>query len=162
MLVWGLAAIGQQAPKREFRGVWIASVANIDWPSRPDLTNEKQRQEFRTLLNEHKKYGINAVIVQVRPSADAFYRSAFEPWSEWLTGQKGKAPDPEYDPLTFMVEEAHERGMEFHAWLNPYRAVFSAGKFYEDSTHIHLDTLKSVIQGLVLHDQADVPAGLTR
>lgn len=161
MLVWGLAAIGQQAPKREFRGVWIASVANIDWPSRPDLTNEKQRQEFRTLLNEHKKYGINAVIVQVRPSADAFYRSAFEPWSEWLTGQKGKAPDPEYDPLTFMVEEAHERGMEFHAWLNPYRAIFDTKRFYNDSTHIVLDSLCQIMNEMAESDSANTSGRLS-
>lgn len=142
--------------------MWIATVVNIDWPASPGLKPAKQREEFRTILNYHQRNRMNAVVVQVRPSADALYRSDYEPWSQWLTGEQGKSPDPEYDPLTFMVEEAHERGMEFHAWLNPYRAVFSAGKFYEDSTHIHLDTLKSVIQGLVLHDQADVPAGLTR
>ena len=143
---------GQKQFKREFRGVWIASVANIDWPSRSNLTSENQRDEFRSILNHHKKNGINAVIVQVRPSADAFYRSAIEPWSEWLTGKNGKIPDPEYDPLTFMVEEAHERNMEFHAWLNPYRAVFDANKFYRESSHIHLDTLKSLIRDLAESD----------
>jgi len=143
---------GQKQLKREFRGVWIASVANIDWPSRSNLTSENQRDEFRSILNHHKKNGINAVIVQVRPSADAFYRSAIEPWSEWLTGKNGKMPDPEYDPLTFMVEEAHERNMEFHAWLNPYRAVFDANKFYRESSHIHLDTLKSLIRDLAESD----------
>lgn len=135
-------AVAQHSPKREFRGVWIASVANIDWPSRPNLSTEAQRNEFRSILNQHQQYGINAVIVQVRPSADAFYRSSLEPWSEWLTGAKAQSPNPEYDPLTFMIEEAHERAMEFHAWLNPYRAIFDAKKFYADSTHIHLDTLK--------------------
>lgn len=72
----------QNAPKREFRGVWIASVANIDWPSRPDLTTEAQRDEFRSILNHHQKNGINALIVQIRPAADALYRSSLEPWSE--------------------------------------------------------------------------------
>jgi uncharacterized lipoprotein YddW (UPF0748 family) len=144
-----LRCLSQSTPKREFRGVWIASVANIDWPSRPDLSSEGQRNEFRKILNEHQKNGINAIIVQIRPSADALYRSQYEPWSEWLTGKKSRGPHPEYDPLTFMIEEAHERAMEFHAWLNPYRAIFDAEKFYADSTHIHLDTLKSHMQGLL-------------
>jgi uncharacterized lipoprotein YddW (UPF0748 family) len=152
---------GQTPLKREFRGVWIASVANIDWPSRPDLTTERQRDEYRTILNHHQKNGINALIVQVRPSADAFYRSAYEPWSEWLTGKSGKSPDPEYDPLTFMVEEAHERGMEFHAWLNPYRAIFDAGKFYRDSSHIHLDSLKSIIGELAESDSMNTSGQLS-
>lgn len=151
-ILYSSMAYGQKAIKREFRGVWIASVANIDWPSRPNLTSESQRDEFRSILNHHQKNRINAVIVQVRPSADAFYRSELEPWSEWLSGAKGKTPDPEYDPLTFMVEEAHERGMEFHAWLNPYRAIFDAKKFYKDTTHIHLDTLKSLIYDLTNSD----------
>lgn len=145
-------AFTQKPLKREFRGVWIASVANIDWPSKSSLSSEKQREEFRTILNHHQKNGINAVVVQVRPSADAFYRSELEPWSEWLTGAKGKNPNPEYDPLTFMVEEAHERGMEFHAWLNPYRAIFDAKKFYEDTTHIHLDSLNKLIDNLSAND----------
>jgi len=145
-------SFAQTPLKREFRGVWIASVANIDWPSRPDLSTEEQRKEFRSILNQHKKTGINALIVQVRPSADAFYRSSYEPWSEWLTGEKAKSPDPEYDPLTFMIEEAHERAMEFHAWLNPYRAIFDAKKFYEDPSHIHLDTLMNHINELVASD----------
>jgi len=155
-------SFAQKALKREFRGVWIASVANIDWPSRPALSPEKQREEFRKILNHHEKSGINAVIVQVRPSADAFYRSDLEPWSEWLTGEKGKFPDPEYDPLTFMVEEAHERSMEFHAWLNPYRAIFDAEKFYEDSTHIHLDTLNNLIQNLVSEDSLNTSGQLSK
>jgi uncharacterized lipoprotein YddW (UPF0748 family) len=148
-LLSGNLTFAQNALKREFRGVWIASVANIDWPSKPSLSSEKQREEFRIILNHHKKNGINAVVVQVRPSADAFYRSELEPWSEWLTGEKGQHPNPEYDPLTFMVEEAHERGMEFHAWLNPYRAIFNAKKFYADSAHIHLDTLNNLISELI-------------
>ena len=155
-------SFAQKALKREFRGVWIASVANIDWPSRPALSPEKQREEFRKILNHHEKSGINAVIVQVRPSADAFYRSDLEPWSEWLTGEKGKFPDPEYDPLTFMVEEAHERSMEFHAWLNPYRAIFDAEKFYEDSTHIHLDTLNNLIKNLVCEDSLNTSGQLSK
>ncbi len=136
----------QSTPKREFRGVWIASVANIDWPSAPNLKGENQREEFRKLLDHHRFHGMNAVIVQIRPSADAFYRSSFEPWSEWLSGSRGSSPSPEYDPLTFMVEEAHERGLEFHAWLNPYRAIFDAKKFYSLPGNIPLDSLKLKIK----------------
>lgn len=155
-------SFAQKPIKREFRGVWIASVANIDWPSRPTLSSEKQREEFRSILNHHEQSGINAVIVQVRPSADAFYRSELEPWSEWLTGAKAQKPNPEYDPLTFMVEEAHERSMEFHAWLNPYRAIFDAEKFYEDSTHIHLDTLNNLIKDLVDGDSLNTSGRLSK
>jgi len=140
--------MAQNQPKREFRGVWIASVANIDWPSAPNLNGEKQREEFRKLLDHHKFYGMNAVIVQIRPSADAFYRSSYEPWSEWLSGTRGASPAPEYDPLTFMVEAAHERGLEFHAWLNPYRAIFDAKKFYDLPGNMPLDSLKIKIREL--------------
>jgi uncharacterized lipoprotein YddW (UPF0748 family) len=84
----------------------------------------------------HKRNGLNAVIVQVRPCADAFYPSQYEPWSQWLTGKQGKAPSPYYDPMQFMVEEAHKRGMEFHAWCNPYRAEFQIGKSSIAANHI--------------------------
>jgi uncharacterized lipoprotein YddW (UPF0748 family) len=112
------------SPKREFRAVWIASVANIDWPSQKSLSPVVQQAEYRYILDEQQKNGMNAVIVQVRPAADALYRSAFEPWSEWLTGKQGREPNPPYDPLTFLLNESHERGLEFHAWFNPYRATF--------------------------------------
>jgi len=112
-------------PKYEFRGVWIATVENIDWPGRGNLDPAQQKAEFIRILDMHKRNGMNAMIVQVRPAADAFYPSKYEPWSQWLTGTQGKAPSPYYDPLQFMIEETHKRGMEFHAWLNPYRAVFN-------------------------------------
>ena len=133
------ACFAQITPKREFRAVWIATVGNIDWPSKPGLQPEVQREEFRHLLNYHQLMGMNAVIVQVRPCADAFYPSTLEPWSQWLTGTRGLAPAPFYDPLEFMIEETHQRGMEFHAWLNPYRAMMNADKFFADSTHLALD-----------------------
>ncbi|HTD93912.1 MAG TPA: family 10 glycosylhydrolase [Chitinophagaceae bacterium] len=114
-----------QSPEAEFRGVWIATVDNIDWPNRGDFNIESQKAEFIRQLNLHKKNGMNAVIVQVRPSADAFYPSQYEPWSQWLTGVQGRPPSPYYDPLKFMIDETHKRGMEFHAWLNPYRANFN-------------------------------------
>jgi uncharacterized lipoprotein YddW (UPF0748 family) len=112
-------------PKYEFRGVWIATVDNIDWPSYGVTNPEAQKAEFIRILDMHQRNGLNAVIVQIRPSADAFYPSSFEPWSQWLTGIQGRAPSPYYDPLQFMIDEAHKRGMEFHAWANPYRANFN-------------------------------------
>jgi uncharacterized lipoprotein YddW (UPF0748 family) len=133
LLIWGKA---HSQPKCEFRAVWVASVENIDWPSRKGLPVDSQRAEFVKLLDMHRRNGINAVVVQVRPAADAFYPSPFEPWSEWLTGRQGMAPFPYYDPLQFMIEETHKRGMEFHAWCNPYRAVYSIAKSSVAPSHI--------------------------
>jgi uncharacterized lipoprotein YddW (UPF0748 family) len=116
----------QESPKREFRGVWISTVYNLDFPTNAMDTPEKQRTDFVTLLEQHRKNGINAVFVQVRSAADAFYAGSREPWSAYLTGTQGKAPAPFWDPLAFMVEEAHKRGMEFHAWFNPFRSVLSS------------------------------------
>ena len=115
-------------PKYEFRGVWVASVENIDWPSKKGLPVDSQKAEFTRLLDMHQRNGMNAIVAQIRPAADAFYASPYEPWSEWLTGIQGMAPSPYYDPLEFMIEETHKRGMEFHAWCNPYRAVHTIGK----------------------------------
>lgn len=108
-------------PKREFRGAWIASIKNIDWPSRSDLSTEEQKRELAALLDKCKEAGLNAVLFQIRPTGEVFYASPFEPWSEYLTGAVGRAPRPFYDPLTFAIEEAHKRGMELHAWINPFR-----------------------------------------
>lgn len=124
------------SPKREFRSVWVATVTNIDWPSSKGLSPSAQRNEYINILNKHKLNGMNAVVTQIRPSCDAFYQSAIEPWSEWLTGTQGLAPNPYYDPLTFMIEEAHKRGMEFHAWFNPYRAVVNKNTSSISSTHV--------------------------
>lgn len=123
-------------PKYEFRGVWVATVENIDWPSQKYLSTDSQRTEFIQLLEMHRRNGMNAIIVQVRPATDAFYPSQYEPWSEWLTGMQGRPPIPFYDPLEFMISETHKRGMEFHAWMNPYRAEFSIGKYPILKTHI--------------------------
>ena len=120
----------------EFRGVWIATVDNIDWPAKGMVNAEDQKAEFIRQLELHKANGMNAMIVQVRPSADAFYPSKYEPWSQWLTGVQGRAPSPYYDPLKFMIEETHKRGMEFHAWCNPYRADFQIGKSSIAPNHI--------------------------
>lgn len=123
-------------PMEEFRGVWIATVDNIDWPPKGMTDVAAQKAEFIRQLDMHKRNGMNAVIVQVRPAADAFYPSPYEPWSEWLTGVQGQAPVPYYDPLKFMIEEAHKRGMAFHAWCNPYRAVFKIGTSSIAPNHI--------------------------
>lgn len=122
--------------KPEFRGVWIATVDNIDWPSKGNYNAEAQKAEFIRLLDMHQRNGLNAIVAQVRPAADAFYPSPYEPWSEWLTGKQGLPPSPYYDPLAFMVSETHKRGMEFHAWMNPYRAVFNIGRSSISPTHI--------------------------
>jgi uncharacterized lipoprotein YddW (UPF0748 family) len=123
-------------PKYEFRGVWIATVDNIDWPKNGQWDPEMQKADFIRILDGHKKNGMNAMIVQVRPAADAFYPSPYEPWSQWLTGEQGKPPSPYYDPLQFMIEEVHKKGMEFHAWLNPYRANFNIKTASIASNHI--------------------------
>lgn len=113
---------------REFRAVWVATVANIDWPSAPGLDVEKQKQEALDIINRVKEANMNAIILQVRPHCDAIYKSAYEPWSYYLTGEQGKAPEPFYDPLEFWINEAHKQGIEIHAWFNPYRAGHPASK----------------------------------
>ena len=122
--------------KPEFRGVWVATVDNIDWPSRGNYNSDSQKVEFIKLLDMHQRNGMNAMIVQIRPVTDAFYPSQYEPWSEFLTGTQGRPPMPYYDPLEFMINETHKRGMEFHAWMNPYRAVFNIGKSSIAASHI--------------------------
>ena len=112
---------------REFRAAWIATVANINWPSKNNLSAEQQKQEAIRILDLLKNANFNAVVFQARPSADAFYKSDLEPWSYFLTGQIGKSPSPFYDPLEFWISEAHKRGMELHVWLNPYRAHHTTG-----------------------------------
>ncbi len=121
-----LAAQEQEAPiphpRREFRAAWVATVANIDWPSKPGLPEKTQKEEALAILDRLVELHLNAVVFQVRPQADAMYRSELEPWSYFLTGRQGKAPRSFYDPLEFWVEAAHARGLQLHAWFNPYRA----------------------------------------
>jgi uncharacterized lipoprotein YddW (UPF0748 family) len=109
-------------PVREFRGIWIASVNNIDFPSSANLDADAQREEWIELLDYFQEMGFNTIIAQVRPAADAFYPSKLAPWSKFLSGRQGRSLEKGYDPLAFMLEETHKRGMEFHAWLNPLRA----------------------------------------
>jgi uncharacterized lipoprotein YddW (UPF0748 family) len=125
-----------QSPKREFRGAWIATVSNIDWPSKPGLPSIEQQQQFIHMLDELKALGSNAVIVQIRPACDAFYPSKIEPWSHYLTGRQGEPPFPYYDPLVFMIEETHKRNMEFHAWFNPFRALVDNRKNMNPPNHV--------------------------
>lgn len=115
-----------EAPEvmREFRGVWVATVNNIDWPSRSDLSTDEQQQELLAILDRAAALKMNAIVFQVRPEADALYESKYEPWSRYLTGRQGRRPSPAWDPLKFAVAESHKRGLELHAWFNPYRAAF--------------------------------------
>lgn len=123
-------------PKYEMRGVWVSTVVNLDWPSRKGLSVEQQKQEFIRIATAQKALGTNALFVQVRPAGDAFYPSQYDPWSEYLTGKQGQAPVPFYDPLKFMIEETHKLGMEFHAWINPYRMVFDINRSSVADNHV--------------------------
>ncbi|MGB7160411.1 MAG: family 10 glycosylhydrolase [Tepidisphaeraceae bacterium] len=112
--------------QREFRAAWVATVGNIDWPSKKGLTAEEQQREAIAILDKSKEVGLNAIVFQIRTSADALYKSDLEPWSEFLTGEQGK--DPGYDPLQFWIDESHQRGIELHAWFNPFRAMSGGGE----------------------------------
>ncbi|HLP78345.1 MAG TPA: family 10 glycosylhydrolase, partial [Candidatus Paceibacterota bacterium] len=122
--------------EREFRGLWIVTVANIDWPSKPGLSTSVQKAELVSIFDRAARLNFNAVVFQVRPACDAFYASKLEPWSEYLTGVMGKAPEPYYDPLAFAISEAHKRGLELHAWFNPYRALHKTHEGAVASSHI--------------------------
>jgi len=113
-------------PEREFRAAWIATVANIDFPTKQGLSIDEQKAELIASLELSRNLHLNAIIFQVRPACDAVYRSEIEPWSEYLTGQMGKPQS--FDPLEFVVAEAHKRGILVHAWLNPYRALHPSAK----------------------------------
>ena len=125
---------------REFRAAWVATVANIDWPSKPGLSGQAQRTEALAMLDRARQIGLNALILQVRPSADAIYPSALEPWTEYLSGEQGRGPwladEPPWDPLAFWVAQAHQRGIELHVWLNPYRARQQSAKSALSPQHL--------------------------
>lgn len=129
-------AEGNTEPKREFRGAWLATVDNIDWPSRRDLSTAEQQRELIALLDLAQRLHLNAIIFQVRPSCDALYPSELEPWSEYLTGEMGRPPEPFWDPLEFAIRESHARGLELHAWFNPYRALHPAARGPVAENHI--------------------------
>lgn len=121
---------------REFRAAWVSTVANIDWPSRRDLSTEKQKNEIIAILDNAVQLKLNAIVLQVRPAADAIYPSAIEPWSEFLTGEQGRPPSPYYDPLQFWIDQAHARGLELHAWFNPFRARTAQSKTTVAANHV--------------------------
>lgn len=128
------ATAGPPEALREFRGVWVATVGNIDWPSRPGLPVDSQKAQLVAIMDRAAELKLNAVIFQVRTAADALYASELEPWSEYLTGTQGQSPG--YDPLAFAVEAAHARGLELHAWFNPYRARHPSAASPAAATHI--------------------------
>ncbi|MCC6186314.1 MAG: family 10 glycosylhydrolase [Chitinophagaceae bacterium] len=130
------ATQAQHSPKREFRAAWIATVSNIDWPSKQGLPSVQQKQELINRLDALRAIGCNAVILQIRPAADALYASEIEPWSRFLSGKQGQQPFPAYDPLSFAIEEAHKRNMELHAWFNPFRALTDSKKNPNPPNHI--------------------------
>lgn len=123
LLILLSVTLSAQNPKREFRGAWLHVIGQSQWMNK---SPEQQKKYIEEQLDLLQQAGCNAVIFQVRPTADALYKSDLEPWSSWLTGKRGKAPSPLYDPMEYAIEQAHKRGMEFHAWLNPYRVTSNA------------------------------------
>lgn len=136
LLGCSVMAEAKDSPKREMRAAWIATVENIDWPSSPNLSTEAQKAEMISLLEAVAAYNMNTVVFQIRPDADALYYSELEPWSEWLTGKQGMAPNPYYDPLQFTIDEARKRGIDIHVWLNPYRAIQNIDKCKPAANHV--------------------------
>jgi uncharacterized lipoprotein YddW (UPF0748 family) len=132
----GLAAPSVAPAKPEFRAAWVATVDNIDFPSRPGLGSAELRQEIDSIVARSVELKLNALVFQVRPAADAFYASPLEPWSEWLTGKQGKAPDGGFDPLAYVIERCHAQGLQLHAWFNPYRCWHPAAKGEPHSSHV--------------------------
>ena len=126
----------QATASREFRAAWVATVANIDWPTKPGLPTDQQKSELIAIMDNAKEIRLNAIVLQIRPACDAMYDSPLEPWSYYLTGQQGKAPSPKWDPLAFAVEEAHKRGLELHTWFNPYRSLHPTNKGEVASNHV--------------------------
>ena len=120
----GFAQKKEMHPKNEFRAVWIATVVNIDWPKSCTDSFEKEKADFIQILDTYQKLNYNAVVVQIRSVGDAIYPTTLAPWSRYLTGSEGKAPAGNFDFLQWMITESHERGFDFHAWMNPYRATF--------------------------------------
>lgn len=121
--------------EREFRGVWVATVVNIDWPKNGSDTSEKQKEDFLELLTFYEKLNFNTMIVQVRTSGDAFYPTELAPWSRFITGKEGQPKEGFEDPLEWMIDQTHQRGMQIHAWMNPYRATFDLDTTILDQSH---------------------------
>ena len=127
------------APSREFRAAWISPVFDMglrDWPSKPGLSPDSQRAELREALDKAQAMHLNAVILHVRVAGDALYPTSYAPWSDLLTGTSGVGPQPAYDPLSYAIQAAHERGLELHAWFNPFRAKLPGDKNKMAKTHV--------------------------
>ncbi|HBM76865.1 MAG TPA: hypothetical protein DD438_02040 [Verrucomicrobiales bacterium] len=156
----GYLASSEQAPApdREFRGAWVACVYNIDWPTKKGLSAQKQQVELTRILDRMASLRMNAVIFQVRPQADALYRSRIEPWSPWLTGTMGR--DPGYDPLAYCIKQAHARNIEVHAWFNPFRAT--PHRDHRVSPDHVSRTHPSIIRDFKLHRWMDPASSFTR
>lgn len=135
-LLWSVVQLCAAPLKREMRGAWIATVANIDWPEKDVFDATEQQRQLVAILDTLMKNKINAVVFQVRPTADALYQSSLEPWSHWVTGTQGTPPNPYYDPLAFVIEEAHARCIDVHVWLNPYRVTNKMDTSILSSHHI--------------------------
>lgn len=140
--------------QREFRAAWVATVANIDWPSKRGLSTAEQQAELLAILDRAVELNLNAIVFQVRPHCDALYASNLEPWSEYLTGTMGQAPEPFYDPLEFIVSEAHRRGLELHAWFNPYRALHPGSKGKIADLHVS-NTQPNIVREYGKHQWLD-------
>ena len=133
-LILGITTLSaQKPPKREFRGAWIQTVFQSEYAN---MTSKEMKADFIRKLDLLQTCGINAIIFQVRPEADAWYLSEIEPWSRFCTGKQGVAPDPLFDPMAFLIKECHRRNMEFHAWLNPFRAGTSGTSTLAE-THVY-------------------------
>ncbi len=149
------ATLHPPEPAREFRAVWVASVQNIDWPSAKDLSIEQQKAEIVRNVDGLAKMNFNAVLLQVRPSCDALYPSTLEPWSEYLMGASGKAPDdPAYDPLAIWIDECHAKGIDVHVWINPYRARHFKATSPNASNHIS-NTNPSIVKSYDFYEWLD-------
>ncbi len=144
--------------QREFRAAWVACVYNIDWPSRKGLASNSQRAELLAILDRAASLKMNAIIFQVRPNADAVYQSRYEPWSHWISGSQGKSPG--YDPLAYCIQQAHARGIEVHAWFNPFRALPSA-KIPTASNHV-VRTNPEIIRNFKTYKWMDPSSSFTR
>lgn len=150
-----LATWSQQQPKREFRGAWVHVIGQSQYK---DMSRAGMMQYFTRMLNEFQEDHINAVIFQVRPTADAFYYSEIEPWSRYFTGEQGLPPAEEFDPMAFMIEACHERNMEFHAWMNPYRVTAGKNDTLHDSHIYHQHPEWFVKYGNQLYFDPGIPA----
>ena len=150
LVTWALFSIPTKAADlppeiaREFRGVWVASVFNLNWPSKAGLSADQQKAELRAILDRAVDLKLNAILLQIRPSSDALYASKIEPWSAFLTGKMGQPPSPAYDPLEWAITEAHARGLELHAWFNPFRALTSLNASASENhvTHRHAEWIR--------------------